>query len=129
MRSVSEWQCSAESRGITRCRKRRSRIARARNIDPASADVFWGFELPCLGSAEGLDSLDLMLSEHEIDVLIVDPIYLSLMGDETRGMNAGNLFDIGPVLMKLAATCKECSTTMILLHHCRKNSPNDKFHT
>jgi hypothetical protein len=103
------------------------RIAYSRGINGSGAEVFWGFDLPCLGSPEGLAATELMLAENQIQVLIVDPAYLSLMGQATKGLNAANLFDIGPLLLQLAAMCKANSTTLILVHHCRKNSPEDKY--
>lgn len=103
------------------------RISFAYGYDPHAANVFWGFDLPCLGSDEDLASLNASLIENKIEVLIVDPVYLSLMGDATRGLNASNLFDVGPLLMRIAKLCKAAGTTLILLHHCRKNSPNEKY--
>jgi hypothetical protein len=104
------------------------RIAFSRKIaDPGSADVFWGFDSPCLSSDDGLAALTSMIEAHDIEVLFVDPIYLSLMGESTRGLNAGSLFDIGPLLKSLTSECRANDVTLILLHHCRKNSPKDEF--
>jgi len=104
------------------------RIAKSRSIaDVEKAEVYWGFDLPCLGSDEGIGQLMATIEMVEAELLIVDPAYLSLMGDATRGLNAGNIFDIGPLLLNLSRECKNRSLTLILLHHCRKNSPNEKF--
>jgi hypothetical protein len=65
--------------------------------------------------------------EQKPEVLIVDPVYLSLMGNATRGLSAGNLFDIGPLLAGIVDTCLRRQTTPILIHHCRKNSNLERF--
>lgn len=103
------------------------RIARSYEIDPSTARVLWGFELPCIGSVEGLESLEAMIVNHQVEVLMIDPVYLSLMGEATKGLNSSNLFDIGPLLLRIATMCKSHATSLILLHHCRKNSQNEKY--
>jgi hypothetical protein len=103
------------------------RIARAKRVNATTADVLWGFNLPCLGSDAGLEALELMLEANKVGLVIIDPVYMSLTGPETKGLNTGNLFDMGPLLRGIVEACKRQNATPLLIHHNRKNSANEKF--
>jgi hypothetical protein len=58
------------------------------------------------------------LETNEIEVAIIDPLYLALLaGVEAKGLEASNLFDIGPLLRNVAQTCRSVGCTPILAHH------------
>lgn len=103
------------------------RIANAMGINPALGDVFWGFRLPCLGDPAGLESLAMMLEDVQPAVVVIDPVYLSLMGSATTGLSASNLFDVGPLLAGIVNACLQHGATPILIHHLRKNSALERF--
>lgn len=98
------------------------RICKAKGIDLASVDVFWGFSLPQLANDSHLSALADGIDEHKIKVLVIDPLYLSLLaGLEGKDIDAANLFQMGPLLMKIARVCLDHGCTPILIHHTRKN--------
>lgn len=104
------------------------RIAEEKGIDLAKASVFWGFQLPQLASPPHLDGLRDMIAENDIDVVMIDPAYLCLMAGDTVHRNAANVFDMGPLLLELSKVGEGTGTTIILCHHCRKNSnPKDQL--
>lgn len=116
---------SAESGEVT-IQETMRRIASAKGIHMADADVLVGFDTPCLGSDEGLATFGTTIKERGVQVMVVDPVYLSLLGQETKGINAANLFDIGPLLRQIVKTCKDVDCTLILLHHVSKGSQRNR---
>jgi len=91
------------------------------------SDVLWGFNLPCLGSDAGLETLESMLEANKVGLVIIDPVYMSLTGPETKGLNTNNLFDMGPLLRGIVEACKRQNATPLLIHHNRKNSEIERF--
>jgi replicative DNA helicase len=98
------------------------RISAAKGINLADADVLWGFQLPQLACSEHLAALAEGLDRHKVEVCIIDPLYLCLLaGIDARGIDAANLFDMGPLLLSVVRTCLDVQCTPILTHHTRKN--------
>ena len=64
-----------------------------------------------------LDELEKLLTEHEIEVLFIDPAYLCLAGGE-----AGNMFVMGQQLKAMADLCTELKITLVLAHHSTKSA-------
>lgn len=97
---------------------KRTLMARApKNI----ADFLYiGFQLPRLSDEKSLDELENLLVNHEIDVLIIDPLYLCLLSGNAAA-NANSLFDIGPLLMDVAKRCLKHNVTPIFVHHFPKD--------
>jgi replicative DNA helicase len=97
------------------------RVAAAKGVDLADADVFWGFHLPRLSNPADLAALGQAIDDHRIDVLVVDPLYLALLaGLQGKTVDAANLFDMGPLLLSVAQTCLQHGCTPLLIHHARK---------
>jgi hypothetical protein len=74
--------------------------------------------LPRLAVAGDLDALTAGLREHEIDVLLYDPLYLSLLAGSS--LQATNLYDTGPLLSAVTRACLDAGATPLLVHHTRK---------
>jgi replicative DNA helicase len=101
------------------------RICAAKGIELASVDVLWGFQLPQLARAADLETLAVGLKENHVEVFILDPLYLSLLaGEGADGLQAQNLFQIGPLLLNVAQACLDAGCTPILIHHTKKNLDN-----
>ncbi|HUT11776.1 MAG TPA: AAA family ATPase [Thermoguttaceae bacterium] len=72
------------------------RIARAKYTDLARFNnVIWSFDIPQLGQADHTEALRQFILDHELEVLILDPTYLMMMG---VGNDAGNMFVVGGLL-------------------------------
>jgi len=112
---------SGESGAFT-LRETARRIAASRDVRLADVDVLWGFDLPQIARGDHLDSLAELIELHGIEVLLIDPAYLCLLGGDTQGKQAANLFDMGPILLGLSDVAKWTDSTIVLLHHCRKNT-------
>jgi hypothetical protein len=114
---------SGESGGFT-MKETAIRIAESKGIDLATSGVFWGFDLPQISRPDHLAALRQMIIDHGLKVVFIDPAYLCLMGGDTQGRNAGNVFDMGSILMGLTNVGQQTGCTMVLLHHMRKNLAN-----
>ncbi len=97
------------------------RIAAAKQVNLADASIFWGFDLPQLARPDDLSALGEVILANNVDVAIVDPAYLCLLGGDTQGRQASNIFDMGPLLLGLTEVGQKTGATIILCHHCRKN--------
>jgi replicative DNA helicase len=102
------------------------RICAAKGIDLADTDTHWGFDLPQLAEPGDLLELQAGLKANKIEAAIIDPLYISLLsGRAAKGMEASNLFDMGPLLRAVAQTCLSVGCTPILAHHSVKRLDKD----
>ena len=74
------------------------RQSEAMGITLADADVLWAFNLPQLANIHHLNDLANLLAEHQVKVLIIDPIYLCLLSG-AKGIEASNVFSMGPLYL------------------------------
>jgi replicative DNA helicase len=100
------------------------RVCAAKGIDLAAANVVWGFELPQLADPAQLAALQRALEAEAVEVLLFDPLYLSLLsGVGQGGPQASNLYQMGPLLLGVARACLNVGCTPVLAHHF-KQRPN-----
>jgi hypothetical protein len=83
--------------------------------------VFWSFRLPQLTSRADLLDLERAITEHALEVVVFDPLYLALLAGNSD-IQASNLYQIGPLLADVARLCLEAGATPILAHHTRKST-------
>jgi hypothetical protein len=101
-------------------------VCNARGVHLADARVSWGFKLPSICRQTDMAQLaKVVMGECEnhpdrINVVVIDPAYLCLLDTSTKGLQASNLFDMGPILLGLSEWGEKTRTTVILCHHCRK---------
>ena len=109
---------SGESGQIT-IRETALRVAKAKGVPLSSCDVMWGFELPRLSVDADIAALAAALKENQVAVVFIDPAYLCMLGGNTE-VQANNMFQIGPLLMRVTKVCQEVGATLILVHHTTK---------
>ena len=109
---------SAES-GEWTIRETALRVARAKSWRLTDSRVRWAFALPHLSRADHLQALADHIREHAIEVVILDPLYLALLAGNPD-LNAGNMFDIGPLLLNVSKICLDAGCTPLLCHHTTK---------
>jgi replicative DNA helicase len=109
------------------------RVCRAKGTDPLGggdlidprvdlSNLSWAFKLPQLSSEEQLAELVRVIKEARLEVAVIDPIYLCLLGGEGgRRVDPGNLFDMGPLLARITDACLAEGCTPLLAHHFKKN--------
>jgi ribosomal protein S25 len=81
------------------------------------ANVMWSFALPQLNNAEHIEALHRFITTHQLEVLILDPAYLMMLG---LGNDAGNLFAVGAFLKSLGDLAQVTNCTPLLCHHLKK---------
>lgn len=91
-------------------------VCQGRGIDLASAWVKWQFKLPRVSLPAELDELRRGLERDKTEVVFLDPLYLSLLSGSVD-VHASNLFEMGPLLQKIASACLDVGATPILMHH------------
>ncbi len=96
-----------------------NRICKSKNISLAEASVFWSFNLPRLNHPEDVAALQEFLEEQRVEVVIIDPLYLCLLGGSSS-VSASNLYEVGPLLSRVANACLSVKATPILVHHATK---------
>ncbi|MFO0905681.1 MAG: AAA family ATPase [Pirellulales bacterium] len=119
---VAVW--SGES-GAAPLRRLAIRIANARGVDLRDASLLWSFSLPKLSADDHLLWLEKVITDKKLEVVIVDPLYLSLLDAENAGL-AGNVFAMGAKLIPLSEIGQRTGCTIIVLHHFRKGGQADR---
>ena len=119
---VAVW--SGES-GPASLRRLAIRIADARGVDLQDASLLWSFSLPKLSADDDLRWLGKVITDNKLEVVIIDPLYLSLLDAESAGM-AGNVFAMGAKLIPLSEIGQRTGCTIIVLHHFRKGGQADR---
>ncbi len=120
-RSVRVAVLSGESGPFT-LQETARRVCEARNLALAdlAGNLVWQFTLPQMGRPPDLAALMRGLRDDGIEVVIVDPLYLSLLaGQVPGGARAENLYDMGPLLLAVSKACLDVGCTPILAHHAR----------
>ena len=77
----------------------------------------WSFDIPQLGHLEHIDALERFITDYQLAVLILDPIYLMM---PSVGEDAGNLFVTGRLLRSLGELTQRTGCTLVICHHMRK---------
>lgn len=115
---VAFW--SGES-GAPTIRAKARAVARSRGMELGPDDVLWSFDLPKLARADHLLAIGDIIAERSIDVVVIDPLYLSLL-DAKSASNAGNVFAMGAALEPLTQITSTTGCTILLAHHFRKGA-------
>jgi replicative DNA helicase len=103
------------------------RICRSRGLQLADLTVKWQCQLPKLAMDDELSTLKIGMEGDGIEVMFLDPLYLSLLAGSQR-IEASNMFEMGPLLYKIGRMCADIGVTPWFLHHtnrtgARKNEP------
>ena len=121
---VAFW--SGES-GAGTLRETARRVAKSRDVELRDCSILWGFSLPKLSRDDHLQALAETITERELDVVVVDPLYLAMLDPTTAGL-AGNIYAMGSLLQPLGEIGQNTGCTILVLHHFKKSGqvdPND----
>lgn len=100
------------------------RIAAAKGIDLRELPITWGFTLPQLTVKEHVEALGELVVKTGAVLVGLDPTFLCLLNAANAGQ-AGNLFAMGAALAPLSEMVGRTGATVVLLHHYRKNRPDN----
>ena len=101
--------------GLATIQETARRICHAAGCRLSDLDVIWSPDLPRLARCDHIEALEEFVRGDEIEVLVVDPAYLSLPGDD-----AGNIFKQGEMLHGITKACQSWGVMLVLAHHTRK---------
>jgi hypothetical protein len=94
-------------------------MAKTRGIDiEQNKNMFWGFTVPNLAADDHLIVVQKMVRQFKLEVLILDPFYLSLHGED---VDPKNMFSMGPALSNFGKICMDAGCLPILAHHFTKS--------
>jgi RecA-family ATPase len=119
--NVAFW--TGESGGAT-IKETAMRICKSKGI-PYAEQAYISLTLPHLYDPDHLTAMEKLIREHELEVLIIDPLYLCLL-DQANSGGASNLFTMGSALSPIAEICNRTGCTIGLIHHFRKTGGDDK---
>jgi hypothetical protein len=107
---------SMESGGAT-IQTNARQVARSKDVPPGSDGLFietsWHPRLP-----RDLDALREVVTRYELDVLVLDPLYL-LLCESVK--NAADIYSTGLALTPLTQLAADTGVTPILVHHTNKS--------
>jgi hypothetical protein len=110
---------SGESGGAT-LQETVRRICRSMDIaNPDKLPIFVGLRLPRLSEEDEIEALQKLIRNLGVQVVIIDPLYLCLMGINSK-INPASIFEMGPLLARISSACLDAGATPILVHHFRK---------
>jgi replicative DNA helicase len=99
------------------------RVCQAKKLDFRKCGaLLWGFRLPRLSCAADLAALAAALRERGTKAVIIDPLYLCMLAGGGEGIQASNMFHMGPLLLDVAEACLGVGCTPVLVHHARKQN-------
>ena len=108
--------------GLSTIQETATRVARAAGRRLDDLDIIWSPDLPRFDDAEHHLALKDFLTADEIEVLIIDPAYLTM-----PGADAGNLFAQGELLRNMVDVCQSVGVQMVLAHHTKKNRAGERY--
>jgi hypothetical protein len=98
-----------------------ARIAKRKQQNPRKLGMRFYIGLPQLSDAEQLARLASIIREDRLDVVMLDPMYLCLLGGP-RPADAANMMQMGPLLSRVRDTIVSAGATPILCHHSTKSA-------
>jgi len=112
---------SSES-GCATLKETAVRICEAKGINLADLgdQLHWGFRPPQLNAPDHIATLEKIILRERIDVVAIDPAYLSM---NLAGNEASNQFAVGAILMNLTRLQADTGVTPILVTHFRMHMP------
>ena len=84
-------------------------------------NILWGFDLPLLTEPDHLRAIETMIKDNGLEVLAIDPMYLTIPGER---VDHANMFSLGPILKTFGKMCLDAGCMPILSHHFTKSREN-----
>jgi hypothetical protein len=116
---------SGES-GMATIKETAQRVAKSggQSLSAIGDQILWTEWLPKFDSPDHRGYLADALTTAKIEVLVIDPAYLTM-----PGADAGNVFKQGELLRGVTDICRENGVAMVLAHHTRKrgNASKDRY--
>ena len=102
------------------------RICQSKGLEESPSNLLFYFKPPPLGHKEIAQQLRESIRGNGAEVLIIDPLYLSLSGGN-RHISPSNVFEMGTIFREINEACDEIGCTPVVLHHSRKSLRYGRF--
>lgn len=112
---------SAES-GKLDIQRRFKAILTAKGVELPPDMLKISFTRPQLSNLDDLLLLGKMIERYKAEVVIVDPLYLTLLAGDDTGASASDLYSMGNKFGTLADVIAKAGATAILVHHYKKTT-------
>lgn len=101
------------------------RIAKSRGLSRENAKAKFAvhFRLPKLSNAESLAELRRLVVKHKYQVIVIDPLYLCMLGGGDKYQhrtNTASVADVGELFGNVIAALEGTGCTPIMVHHFSK---------
>lgn len=117
---------SSES-GRGQIQQRLAAVIAAKGVELPDGYLKTSFERPRLSNAEDLARIKAFIQRDGTDVVMVDPLYLTLLSGGAGDSNAGNLYSMGAIFGAVADTIINSGATPVLCHHFKKTVGGDSL--
>jgi hypothetical protein len=117
---------SAES-GKDNLRRRFRAVQTSKGLTVSEDLVKVSFARPQLSSPDDLAKIGEVIDRYRSQVVIIDPMYLTLLGGDETGASPSNMFDMGMKYGDLCTAITARGATPILVHHYKKSTPEGKL--
>ena len=100
-------------------------ICESRNLslEDISHNLIVTFKNPELGNDSNLQRFVKAVADKQVDVLMIDPVYLTLTRGSKSKVNSADVYDMGNSgFGRVRDTCREYGITPVLSHHFRKTN-------
>jgi hypothetical protein len=104
---------------------RRVCAAKGLSLADLGDNLRWQFTLPQFARMEQLEALRAGLERDPVEVVIADPLYLSRLAGSDGAVRAENLYETGPLLLRIAQACLSAGATPALCHHTKRAAGRD----
>jgi replicative DNA helicase len=88
----------------------------------------YGAKLPQLTNESHLAALVAEIKKYQVEVLIMDPLYLCLLAGSGNKIDASNMFHMGPVFASVFSAIRAAGCTPVIVHHTTKRPASQQGH-
>ncbi|WP_428304410.1 AAA family ATPase [Lacipirellula sp.] len=114
---------TGESGGAALQRRVKTLADKAGGLNADDDYFFISESLPKFKSDDDLGLLDVLFRHHQIEVVIIDPLYMCMGGSE-----ASNIQSQGELLWAISDLCRKAGVTLVVAHHVTKSAARKTNH-
>lgn len=91
-------------------------VCKQKGLSLEECDVLWSSHLPRLARRADRVGLKHFLKNEKVEFVLLDPLYLCLLSGASN-ISASNLYQMGPLLLRVGQACLSAGATPVFVHH------------